>query len=84
MILEATGCNSYNRLKKELTTFFLKSRAFKQCVLNRFRLAGFATRTLRVTYKLRSGARAPEIVATQSKLRLQPPPFPKRRGARSE
>ena len=43
MILEATGCTSYNRLKKELTTFFLKSRAFKQCVLNRFRLAGFAT-----------------------------------------
>ena len=48
--------------------------------MNRFRLAGFATGTLRVTDKLRSGARAPEIVATPSELRLQPPPFPKRRG----
>ena len=53
-------------------------------MLNRFRLAGFATGTLRVADKLRSGARTPEIVATQSELRLQPPPFRKRRGARSE
>jgi hypothetical protein len=51
-------------------------------VLGRFRFTRFATRALRVTNKLRSAARTPEVVTTQSELRLQSPPFPKRPGRR--